>query len=722
MKKILFILIFFELILFSLLGIQVLKNNSINKLMYDNQTLLLLRFENPLKYSKGYGDYLNKLGEKYDVTFSKYVHTDENNIVIYSSNISLRNNILIDGKVPRTNTEEYICNKNKNDKLQVGTFSLFDSTKTISIKSIVSSKNIAGDGIYYVGTQDSKVIENIIADLNKNVAKTTFIDRTNKIINTIADLIQINVVLISNILLVSIVLFVSIILYTLKKSKTIGVLRLNGYTCWNVIKELCLDLKYVLFSSFLSSYIISMIYYISFNRLNYIGMFLCIYLFFISLVLLIIFFTISISVYFQIRFGNILSFINGKKHFKLINFINLLIKLCFLVYFIISINQLTVISKSLALELQSLSRWDNAKNIYRTVVSDTGKNDFKKEKDVNKKAKKFYDSMKSKGGFFIDADKYLLMGNGQHVYDMNSTGNESSFTANGKSISVDENYLKRNKITIDGDTSKVFEEIIKEDNVYNVLVPQKLKDKERNIYNSFLDDFYFKKVEVPNMYAKELKEEKSKIKKSDLKVNIIYVDNNQPYFTYDSQIMAENSNTIIDPIVIVDTGNIEDGYYYSCLTRCYFFPSESLDAYGYIDKNVNDADLLNSIPKVESIYDQKGKRIQDLKEDQYSLSMTSIILFISNLVMIYNLIASYYEKNKYNLYIKKIFGFGILRRSYLFYSIILGMNILTIAVLAQNKLTILISIIFFLIECICIFVFDKFIMNKTVNSILKGEH
>ncbi len=36
------------------------------------------------------------------------------------------------------------------------------------------------------------------------------------------------------------------------------------------------------------------------------------------------------------------------------------------------------------------------------------------------------------------------------------------------------------------------------------------------------------------MYNKELNRELNKTKKSDLNVNIIYVDNNQSYFTYNS--------------------------------------------------------------------------------------------------------------------------------------------------------------------------------------------
>lgn len=62
------------------------------------------------------------------------------------------------------------------------------------------------------------------------------------------------------------------------------------------------------------------------------------------------------------------------------------------------------------------------------------------------------------------------------------------------------------------------------------------------------------------MYNKELNRELNKTKKSDLNVNIIYVDNNQSYFTYNSLVMDDNRNLIDDPIAIVDIDNIDDSF------------------------------------------------------------------------------------------------------------------------------------------------------------------
>ena len=113
-----------------------------------------------------------------------------------------------------------------------------------------------------------------------------------------------------------------------------------------------------------------------------------------------------------------------------------------------------------------------------------------------------------------------------------------------------------------------------------------------------------------------------------------------------------------------------------------------------------------------------------MKTESNKLLIFIIVLFISNLMITYNLIASYYEKNKYKLYIKKLFGYSILRKNRI---LILSLFLIYIApvtaitILYGNKI-LLSGLILILIESVIFIIIDRLIATKSFNSIIKGEH
>ncbi|MDX5657712.1 hypothetical protein [Clostridioides difficile] len=104
------------------------------------------------------------------------------------------------------------------------------------------------------------------------------------------------------------------------------------------------------------------------------------------------------------------------------------------------------------------------------------------------------------------------------------------------------------------------------------------------------------------MYNKELNRELNKTKKSDLNVNIIYVDNNQSYFTYNSLVMDDNRNLIDDPIAIVDIDNIDDSFYLSYISRCVYFNSKKLDAIADISSIIEAQGVEAHIQSLHAVY------------------------------------------------------------------------------------------------------------------------
>ena len=95
---------------------------------------------------------------------------------------------------------------------------------------------------------------------------------------------------------------------------------------------------------------------------------------------------------------------------------------------------------------------------------------------------------------------------------------------------MNENYLKYNFTKTKYESIK--DKVNYNENVLNILVPEELKKYENEIYENYLYDFYMKNVEIENLYNESLNLPMNTSKESDFKVNIIYIDNNQGYFTY----------------------------------------------------------------------------------------------------------------------------------------------------------------------------------------------
>lgn len=100
-----------------------------------------------------------------------------------------------------------------------------------------------------------------------------------------------------------------------------------------------------------------------------------------------------------------------------------------------------------------------------------------------------------------------------------------------------------------------------------------------------------------------------------------------------------------------------------------------------------------------------------------------VILLISNLIITYSVIASYYEKNKKILYIKKLFGYDVFRKNRIFIISLCVINILPIVCMASfygNKI-ISVGIILILVEFVVATIMDRILDVKAFNSIVEGE-
>lgn len=722
MKKIIYVLFTIELLIVSLLGLNIVKDNEINNILYNDTTSISVMFKDYKKFNKNYSKWIKDIADENNVTISKYVFNNNEKLSIYTTDTSLNNNIkLKSGEFPNTNTNsnEFISNINTNNSNQVGKFSTMSKDISILIRDFDKISEVGESGILYISTQNKDTINKILKELN--VDRSIFVARLHD--RYVNSNLYLNPSIIRDLILIILCFLATIIHYSISVSREASILRLNGYSKLDIITRVIRSILRIMILSSITSLLIYIIYILKLN----LGVRACLYFVIFSIICILINIFISILIVgFNIRSSKYVLTLNGKKPYGFVNIIHFTLKIVFVSFLILSINNCILNYNILQTQLGNLSEWDKAKNVYNLTLKDTGEQSLGKEEVIkNAKIKGFYKSLvEEKDAFLIDTTNFEKLENGSYMYEINSKGKKPEVSQYGKNIKINKNYLKVNPIYSNG--KKIFNLIDYDDKTINLLVPKKLQVHENEIKKEFRELFYFEKIEVENMYNEELNRDLNKTKKSDLNVNIIYVDNNQSYFTYNSLVMDDNRNLINDPIAIVDIDNIDDSFYLSYISRCVYFNSKKLDALADISKIIEAQGVEANIQSLRAVYNEYGLEINKLEKYLNSEIFTIIIIAISNLMITYNIVVSYYERNKYKLYIKKIFGYSATARSILLIISLILTNVIPIGIISTrvdlSNNIVLFGLLILVVEVIISIILDKIISNSSFNKIIKGEH
>lgn len=720
MKKIIYILFTIELLIVSLLGLNIVKDNEINNMLYNDTTSISIVFKNYKKLNKNYSDWIKEIADKNSVIISKYIFNNNEKLSIYTTDLNLNNKIkLKSGSLPKINSNEFISNTNTSNNNQVGKFSTLGKDTSILIRDFGKVSEVGEGGIFYISTQNEDTINNILKELNGDGSILVA-----KIHDKYTDSnLYLNPLIIRDLILTTLCFLATIVHYTVSKSREVAILRLNGYSKLDIIIRVIKNIFKIMSLSSLTALLIYIIYTfkanIGFKSVMY-------FIIFSTICILINIFISILIVSFNNRNSKYVLALKGKKSYKFINMMHFILKFVFVLFLILSINSCILNYNMLQTQLNNLSEWDKAKDVYNLTLKDTGEKSLSKEEVIrNSKIREFYKNLEDeKEAFLIDTTNFETLSNGSYMYEVNSKGKNTDISQYGKNIRINKNYLKINPIYSSG--KEILDLINYDDKTINLLVPKKLHNYENEIKKEFRELFYFEKIEVENMYNGELGMALNRTKKSDLSVNIIYVDNNQSYFTYNSFVMDDNRNLIDDPIAIVDTNNIDDSFYLSYISRCVYFKSKKLDALSDIGHIIKNQDVEESIKSLHAVYNEYGLEIDKLEKALSSEIFTIIIIAISNLMITYNIVVSYYERNKYKLYIKKLFGYtSIYRCISLIISLIL-INIIPISIASMitnlNSNIILYGILILVVEVVMAIILDKIISNSSFNKIIKGEH
>ena len=241
-------------------------------------------------------------------------------------------------------------------------------------------------------------------------------------------------------------------------------------------------------------------------------------------------------------------------------------------------------------------------------------------------------------------------------YMVNAQEGEYLYSPYYKNIVVNRNYLKKH-ILKSANGENVLELIDNNEDILNILVPQKLVKDENIISDLYRDWFYFQKVEVSNIYREARNQ--SKIEKSigDLGLNIIYIEDDQKIFTYNPN-SGDSNNYIDDTIITIYTENIDNSFLASCIGDYIFIESDdkysALKEISTITKKYNAYEL----SLIASVYDKKGEEIRNLEENINNLKFNIITMLLFILMFMIVIAFTYYSSLFRMIRIKALHGYS----------------------------------------------------------------
>jgi len=278
--------------------------------------------------------------------------------------------------------------------------------------------------------------------------------------------------------------------------------------------------------------------------------------------------------------------------------------LCFGTGFLIFLQSNTT---SQPLEVQA--NWERTRYIHQIEIDYIIRDDYVVELEALESKREFFNYITDNyDAFIMDSQHIWFADNGFDLYIDPATAPPLELSPIGYRIDVCLNFLELNPIST-VNTIPIKEQINWNSSVLNILVPEHLKPYEKYIKLLYLEDFYFRQVIVDNHYNEELGLPLNTTSINELSINIIYVESEQYYFSFDPTLRPETGGRILDPIAVVYTGNIHNSFLGSWFSQGSVYFQSQTDIQNAIFYTLAKHEL-DDISRINSVYEQSNQIIQ----------------------------------------------------------------------------------------------------------------
>ncbi|MCL2392449.1 MAG: DUF1430 domain-containing protein [Oscillospiraceae bacterium] len=713
-----FLVFIFSIEMADLISIEPwIRNNKTEVLIVRNEYLLdeqiIVHFRN--------------IQEQFDVHILQAIWRNRaQNISIYTTDTTLDGAVsLSSGVFPIQHVDGFISNRQTTSASQVGEFRYFTTqdreVRIYPIEELVAQAGLGG--LFFLNTIDEETIALIIRYLEESLVGSVRVQAVHGALehtDIFAWTAWDNFLLTALIGIACILFAIIAIQYILSMSKHSAVMFIEGYSKKRIVLEHLLGVLPMFMLSFMLITICSFVYLTINSSVYFWWMFIRNNIIFHSVVLALFMLAAFCLISRQTAESNAVKVIAGDRKNTALTILHFSAKYAVLIVIAIAFIQFQVQSAYLRERQQADINWWQTENVYTTIRrAASDRRDPVSMRQMEIGSKHLFEEFSEELGLFLISAHNFQQVDGQYIWERNTSYElRNVHTSHGRSIIINENYLHRHPVyATDGLPAKAH--LVYDQFVQNLLVPVSLYLYAYDIYQTFLENFYFMSVMLPNSYNRELGNALDETTIEQLSINMIFVAEGTQYFTYNPNIARTTNNIITDPIAIVDTLNVDASHYSAWLSSSAFFESVGGNPREEMRPHVVRHNMGVSINHVVSVFDLHVASIRETEENLRVLILVGMALLAAFVFSIYAFIASYFEQHKYAIYIKRTFGYSYIRC--IRHILLLGTGITVLLLLLSPVPGYAIAALV-VIEVLLIMLFSNAVGKKSFAEIIKGVH
>lgn len=616
------------------------------------------------------------------------------------------------------NKDKYLSTENNNDENKIGNIYDFGNNDIIYIRPLSDLyQNYSVNGNYFVELPPdlsfNEFLETLTLSIN-NKFNSNFISNDFLITTeSVQGIKNINnyLIFIRYSLLITIILLISY--FIVNNIKKISVYKLNGISILkiyfifilkqiSIIYIVCIIISTIICCLFESNlnFIYTVIFY---QLLNYLIVTLA-----------------SFGSYLLISTKNINLGLKHKKNTNLIIFLNKFFKIILsIIIILISMSVITTFSKTTKL-INNLNNWDKSSDYGMFYPLNIGEDNeiFKTTpyKFFAQLSNELYPILNDNGSILIESRSYE--DETLKYYKENNMNVLLTLKINPNYLNEFPIYdINNNAISISEDETNTI-----------LLIPEKYKENEQEILSEMR---FYRNAQYEYEEEVLLNEISPEIKNQD--IQIIWIENDQKIFSFNSEVSKDDNNLISNPIVEVITlsnsvtcdrntilGNgITDPLKIKLIDKN---PKKTYDKLIPILKELNLDDNLLYFVNIDTL---TSSQLYNLKTQLYFLYIIFIIFIILFFVVSIQYYSIIYNKNKKDFIVKRIFGIGFFKTYNKFLlDFFISWIIQIILILFINKnivMNILLPIIYIIIDFLFLNLSIIILERKNKLSIIKGD-
>lgn len=660
MKKLLFLLLTTTLIIVNFLSIKQFEFIQFQNFNYQNSNEkwnILIEEGNPNKSKFENFQLLEEAAEEAKVNLQRVSYEkntkNEDSIVyyvtLYDASKYFKNLKLTSGQFLNENSdpEDFLSTEKTNNKHQIGQLEIFHSFDPIEIRPmIVAEKTKDIKGTYTsVGTEQTNNLKRIASE--KGLSIKLSMEQSQRLMTKYPyqQMMYIGMLILCLLIMLA-------LLYDISNNfKEIAVRYMFGYNFGQIGSYLLRKYIKIFLFSLLTAILALLLFLYFYNQYQQFFEFIYFWMNNIFLLLTILS-LIFIITWLGTKNINIPQMIKNKKPIKVFFYLNIIVRFVLAVFLLLGLQQGISTFQSLKKTISQQEKWSLLKDYsYLGVVSATGQEvvSFQNDKDMRKNFRLLYKELESQGAFYISPSNYYL--------NKDSSLNSDPLGMNGRKVEINKNYLAVNPIK---DIQDKNVEIPRQNkNEITVLVPMQFKKNEMNIKNSISKDY-------EGIF--NIKDPKP------VDVNIIYVKNNQSYFTYYANMAQNNNYEINDPIAIIVNYEFDPVILFNTISMGYGYytkNSENKDPFEMTKNTLKKYDLNDIWQPISVAYSNVELKIaNDTEALQLNLIYCGLLIILAAILLFFSAIY-YLEMNKQSLALQWIFGYNFFEKHSLVYLSIL---------------------------------------------------